>query len=75
MMFRSIRWRIAIPFIILILAAIGGLGFYFSNFMQDSYMDNLRSELISEARLLSDASQPYFGGQSPGHAQIALQQP
>jgi two-component system phosphate regulon sensor histidine kinase PhoR len=26
-------------------------------------MDELRSELISEARLLSDASQPYFGGQ------------
>jgi two-component system phosphate regulon sensor histidine kinase PhoR len=60
MMFRSIRWRIAIPFIILILAAIGGLGFYLSDFMRDNYMDNLRSELISEARLLSDASQPYF---------------
>jgi two-component system phosphate regulon sensor histidine kinase PhoR len=60
MMFRSIRWRIAIPFIVLILAAIGGLGFYLSDFMRDNYMDNLRSELISEARLLSNASQPYF---------------
>ncbi len=62
-MFRSIRWRIAIPFILLILAAIGGIGLYLSDFTRDNHMDNLRSELTREAQLLSDDSQPYFDGQ------------
>ncbi|MBE9501826.1 MAG: HAMP domain-containing protein [Chloroflexi bacterium] len=62
-MFRSIRWRIAIPFLLLILASTAGLGFYFSHFMRDHHMDNLRSQLTNEARLVGDGSQPYFGGQ------------
>jgi len=61
-MFRSIRWRIAIPFLLLILASIAGLGFYLSHFMRDNYMDNLRSQLTDEARLVGDGSQPYFMG-------------
>jgi len=60
-MFRSIRWRIAIPFLVLVLAATAGLGFYFSHFMRDNHMDNLRSQLTDEARLVGDGSQPYFG--------------
>jgi len=60
---RSIRWRIAIPFLILILASTAGLGFYFSHFMRDHHMDNLRSQLTNEARLVGDGSQPYFEGQ------------
>lgn len=61
-MFRSIRWRIAIPFLLLILVSIWGLGFYISHFMGDSYIDNLRSQLTSEARLIANAVEPYFEG-------------
>ncbi len=62
-MFRSIRWRIAIPFLLLLLASIGGLGLYFSHYMEDNYLDNLHSQLTNQAWLVAYASQPYFSGQ------------
>lgn len=51
-MFRSIRWRIAIPFVLLILVLMAGMGIYLSNLIRETYLDNLERQLIKEARLV-----------------------
>jgi two-component system phosphate regulon sensor histidine kinase PhoR len=53
-MFQSIRWRIAIPYVLLIILTMLGLGVYLSNFMRQVYLSDLEAELISEARLAGD---------------------
>ncbi|MDP2728897.1 MAG: ATP-binding protein [Dehalococcoidales bacterium] len=63
-MFRSIQWRIAVPFILLIVISMSGLGFYLTNFARDSQLENLRSLLEKEARITSEASLPGFLTQS-----------
>jgi len=57
-MFRSIRWRIAIPYVILILLATAALTAYFSDFMRQAHLSDLRAQLTAEARLVGDAIQP-----------------
>lgn len=56
----NIRWRIAAVFAILVLACIGGLSAYLFDFVSDDYLDNLRTQLAEQARLVADASLPYF---------------
>jgi two-component system phosphate regulon sensor histidine kinase PhoR len=63
-LFRSIQWRIAVPFILLIVISMGVLGLYLTNFARDLQLDSLRSHLEKEARIISEASQPAFFGQS-----------
>ncbi len=59
-MFRSLRWRLAAAFIVLIIACIGGLSAYLVHFVRDNYLDNLQSQLTNQARLVGDVSGPYF---------------
>ena len=59
-MFRSIRWRIAAAFAVLLVVCIGGLSAYLSHFFRDNYVDNLRTQLTDQAKLVGDASEPYF---------------
>ena len=54
-MFRSIRWRIAIPYMLLILVNMSILGISLSNFLRNIHMDNLEERLTSQALLISDA--------------------
>ena len=63
-MFRSIQWRIALSFILLIVVSMGVLGIYLTNFARTSQLDNLRSHLENEARVTAEASIPAFPGQS-----------
>ena len=66
-MFRSIRAHIAIPTIVLILAATAALTIYSSDVAQDSYLADLESQLGAEARLVSEsASDPLARGASIG---------
>lgn len=53
-MFRSIRWRIAVPYTILILATMLGLGIYLSRFVHQIYIDNLQAEQTALAQLLAE---------------------
>ncbi len=53
-MFRSIRWRITLPYVILILAAMLALGLYLSNFIQQSYQNDLEAQLATQARMLGE---------------------
>ncbi len=54
-MFRSLRWRIAIPYLLLILLAMGGLSLYLSDLVRESHLADLRGKLTAEARLIGDA--------------------
>ena len=66
MMFRSVRWRIAIPFILLISIAIISMGVYLSDFARQTYTQNLERELLGEARLISDTLSLTMVGDLPG---------
>jgi two-component system phosphate regulon sensor histidine kinase PhoR len=53
-MFRSIRWRIAVPYVVLILLAMAGLAFYLSGLMRDAHLTDLESQLTAEARMVGE---------------------
>jgi two-component system, OmpR family, phosphate regulon sensor histidine kinase PhoR len=53
-MFRSIRWRIALPYVVLILAIMLVVGVYISGFIRQTTINNLESKLTSEARLVGE---------------------
>jgi two-component system phosphate regulon sensor histidine kinase PhoR len=52
-----------VPFILLIIISMGILGVYLTNFARNSQLDNLRSHLEKEARIIAEASLPVFLGQ------------
>jgi len=58
--FRSIRWRIAVAFVVLLVACIGGLSAYLSHFFRDDYVSNLRTQLTDQSWLVADSAAPYF---------------
>jgi two-component system phosphate regulon sensor histidine kinase PhoR len=60
---RSFQWRIAIPFIVLIVVSMVVLGVYLTSFARDSRLDDLRSHLEQEARIAAEAALPLFQGQ------------
>ncbi len=57
-MFNKIRWRIAVPYVILFIVLFIGLGIYLTNFIRQTYLQNIENELVSEARLAADALAP-----------------
>jgi two-component system phosphate regulon sensor histidine kinase PhoR len=61
-MFKSIKWRIAITFVVLILVCMGGLSAYLLHFVKNNYLYNLRMQLTAQAQLVGDASEPYLDG-------------
>jgi two-component system, OmpR family, phosphate regulon sensor histidine kinase PhoR len=64
-MIRSIRWRIAIPFVFLIVLLMTAVGIYLSNIVRQTYQNDLKNQLISEAIIARDNLVNEFGdGQS-----------
>ncbi len=57
-MFHTIRWRIAIPYMVLILLSTLGLTFYISNQVRQVRLTDLESQLLAEARVLADDVRP-----------------
>ena len=59
-MLHTIRWRIAVPYIVLIVLAMLGLLIYLSGFVRQARLADLRAQLADDARLVGDAlaSQP-----------------
>lgn len=57
-MFGSIRWRIILPYVLLILLSMLALGIYLSNFVRQTYLGDLESKLIAEARMVGDVLKP-----------------
>jgi two-component system, OmpR family, phosphate regulon sensor histidine kinase PhoR len=60
-MFRSLRWRITIPFVLLILAAMLALGFILNSFVQQTYLDSLQTRLSTMAQVIGlDISEAFI---------------
>jgi two-component system phosphate regulon sensor histidine kinase PhoR len=59
-MFRSIKWRIATAFTVLILVCISGLNAYLLHFVKEDYLHNLSIQLINQARLIGNTSTSYL---------------
>jgi two-component system phosphate regulon sensor histidine kinase PhoR len=57
---RSLYWKITLPFVIITMAGMTALGLYTINTARNNQMERLKSQLINEARLVSDATQFYF---------------
>ncbi len=62
----SIRWRIAIPYVFLILVAMTGLAAYLSNVVRDAYLDSLEAQLGGEAQIIGDVLSPLLAQGEPG---------
>lgn len=56
-MFRKIRWRIAVPYILLILACMAGLSIYISKQIENAAIRDLEAHLATEARMVAEVVQ------------------
>jgi two-component system phosphate regulon sensor histidine kinase PhoR len=65
MMFHSIRLRIALPFALLFMATLVGLGLYLSSFLRQTYLNEFENQLNSEATLLADQLSPIMAHEAP----------
>ncbi len=59
MIFRSIRWRIAVPFVLLVLVAMVSLGAYLTNNLRQVRLDSLEERLYVEASMVGEATAQY----------------
>jgi two-component system, OmpR family, phosphate regulon sensor histidine kinase PhoR len=57
-MTRTIRWRLTIPYALLVIVTMVGLSIYLISYVRGTYQDNLKQSLVSEAHLVADAVQP-----------------
>jgi two-component system phosphate regulon sensor histidine kinase PhoR len=64
-MFRSIRWRITIPFVLLSFLSLLFLGLYISNFVRHTYLNELEARLTNEARMLGEVIAPEIESGAP----------
>jgi two-component system, OmpR family, phosphate regulon sensor histidine kinase PhoR len=55
-MFRNIRWRIAVPYVLLILLAMLTLVSYLSRVVREQYLANLQTQMSHEARWVGEAT-------------------
>jgi two-component system phosphate regulon sensor histidine kinase PhoR len=58
LMFRSIRWRITIPYVVLSLMTMLALGIYLSSFVRKNHLKDLETSLHSQVLIISDALFP-----------------
>lgn len=65
MMFKSLRWRIAVSYVFLFLLVMVGIGYYFTGFVRDIYLSQLQHELLREAELIAASLSPEVGAQAP----------
>ena len=52
MKLNSIRWRIAIPYLLLIIFTMAGVGWMLTNYLEDIYLQNLENNLVDNARII-----------------------
>lgn len=51
-MLRSIRWKLTLPYLLVVLASISALGFYLSRWTDRYYESSLRNDLAAECRFV-----------------------
>lgn len=65
-MFHRLRWRIALPYVALILVATLGLTLYVANQVRRTRLADLEAQLLADARLLTGSVAPLLqGGADP----------
>ena len=57
---RSLQWRIALAYAVLILVSLAVVGFFVVNIIQDSYVADLEERLAHEAGLVGEAAARYL---------------
>lgn len=57
-MFRNIRWRIAIPYVVVILVVMGGLTVYLSRLARDAQLETIEADLSIRAEAVAKSVQP-----------------
>ena len=62
-MFRTIRWRIAVPYLLLILVSMLGLTVYLSSWIREAHLTSLREQMTKQALLVSEALVSPLGDQ------------
>ena len=73
-MFRSIRWRIAVPYTLLILSILAALGFYLAAFSRQYALQKLQNEQITLAQVMAESAAAQIAGgvdESTLQAQVA----
>jgi len=66
MIFSRIRWRIAIPYVVLLIASLVGLFLCAASLMRTMYLDRLETQLQAESRVLSEVFQEPVSRGEPG---------
>ncbi|MCA9993757.1 MAG: HAMP domain-containing protein [Ardenticatenaceae bacterium] len=61
-MFGNIRWRIAVPYAVLILVAMGALAVYLSQVVRTAELANLQANMLRQAQLIADVVGPDWDG-------------
>jgi len=59
---RSLQWRIALAYTVLILVSMGAVSVYLVNFVRNSYIANLEEHLEKETGLVNETAAEYFRG-------------
>jgi two-component system phosphate regulon sensor histidine kinase PhoR len=57
-MFKSIRWRITIPYVLLSMAIMLALGIYLSSVVRQNHFEDLENSLKAQVSLITDAMVP-----------------
>ncbi len=71
-MFKDIRWRIALPYVALILVVMGGLVLYINRRGREAQIQILRENLLVDARGVADLAQPFLiAGDTAGSESLA----
>jgi two-component system phosphate regulon sensor histidine kinase PhoR len=60
-MLRSLRWRVAFPYMVLLLLMMAFLTVYLSNYSRDNYLDTEISTLANETHLVAKLVEPLIG--------------
>jgi two-component system phosphate regulon sensor histidine kinase PhoR len=63
--FRSIRWRIALPNVAVILLLATAFTVYFSSFMRAEYLESLEARLVDEVKLVAEVVRPLLPAEAP----------
>jgi len=56
----SLRWRLVASYVSLVIICIGGLGLVLYIYMQQTYLDLWKTNLFSDARLISSQAEPFL---------------
>lgn len=65
---RSLQWRIALAYTALIVLVLGVASVYLVTFVRGTFQSNLETRLVHEARLVAEASAPYFADRTDANA-------